>query len=331
MHIPDGFINGATSLGAGVVAVGGVGAALRSGGRSLEDRQIPMAGLSAAFIFVLQMLNFPVAAGTSGHLIGGALAVILLGPALGITALAVVVVMQALLFADGGISALGLNVFNMAILAGLAGWVVFRALMAVLPKRIPALLAASMVAAWASVVVSSLGFVAQYSLGGRGLVDLDKVLSAMVGVHALIGIGEGIITATVIGAVMAVRPDVVRAARHYRIARSKEAAPSRKAMTVFTAVGLAAALVLVVFVAPLASPDPDGLERVAIDAGFNETAEDSPVAGPLADYGLEGVADDRIGTIAAGVIGLVVTFAAGLVLVSTTRRRRRHTDRVSLH
>lgn len=331
MHIPDGFINGATSLGAGVAAVGGVGAALRSGRRSLEDRQIPMAGLSAAFIFVLQMLNFPVAAGTSGHLIGGALAVILLGPSLGITAVAVVVIVQALLFADGGVSALGLNVFNMAVLAGLAGWLVFRTSMAMLPKRAPSLLAASMIAAWASVVASSLGFVAQYALGGRGLVDLETVFSAMVGVHALIGIGEGIITATVVGAVLAVRPDMVRAVRDYEISSNRKVAPSRRAITVFTALGVAVAVALVVFVAPLASSDPDGLERVAIDAGFIENAQDSPVAGPLADYGLEGVADERIGTIAAGVIGLVVTFAAGLVVVSTMRRRRRSSDRVSVH
>src|SRR3990170_6774235 len=126
MHIPDGFINGATSLGAGVLAAGGLGAALRRGSRTLKDRQIPLTGLVAAFVFALQMLNFPVVAGTSGHLLGGALAVILVGPWLGITAVSVVVVIQALLFADGGITALGSNILNMAVVTGLVGWSVFR-------------------------------------------------------------------------------------------------------------------------------------------------------------------------------------------------------------
>src|SRR3990170_2165566 len=119
MHIPDGFINGATSLGAGVLAAGGLGAALRRGSRTLKDRQIPLAGLVAAFVFALQMLNFPVAAGTSGHLLGGALAAVLLGPSMAVVAVSVVVIVQALLFADGGVSALGLNILNMGLLPAL--------------------------------------------------------------------------------------------------------------------------------------------------------------------------------------------------------------------
>jgi cobalt/nickel transport system permease protein len=324
MHIPDGFINGATSAGAAVVAVGGLGAALRAGGRSLKEKQIPMAGLAAAFIFALQMLNFPVAAGTSGHLLGGALAAILLGPTLGITVVAVVVIVQALLFADGGVSALGLNVINMAVVTTLVAWGIYRTAMRVLPKRTPFVLGATMVAAWASVIASSIGFVVQYALGGQGGVDIGTVFGAMVGVHALIGIGEGLITATIVGAVLAVRPDLVVGVSTYDMATTTASAPSRRAMTGFVAGGLAAAFALVAFVAPIASGDPDGLERVAEDTGFIETAEEHPLGGPLAEYGVSGVDDDRVGTVVAGVIGTVVTFAVGLVLVSVARRRRAH-------
>jgi cobalt/nickel transport system permease protein len=322
MHIPDGFIDGATSAGAVVVAAGGVGAALRAGGRSLKEKQIPMAGLSAAFIFALQMLNFPVAAGTSGHLLGGALAAILLGPTLGITVVAVVVIIQALIFADGGIVALGLNVINMAVITALVAWASFKSVMKVLPKRTPSVLGATMVAAWASVVASSLGFVLQYSIGGNGGVDIGIVFGAMVGVHAVIGIGEGLITATIVGAVLAVRPDLVTGVAPYGMVRHTDSVPSRRAMWGFVAAGLVAAFALVAFVAPIASPDPDGLERVAEDTGFIVTAEEHPIGGPLADYGVAGVDNEWLGTLVAGVVGTVITFGVGLVLVGLARRRR---------
>ncbi len=322
MHIPDGFINGATSAGAAVAAVGGVGAALRAGGRSLKEKQIPMAGLAAAFIFALQMLNFPVAAGTSGHLLGGALAAILLGPTLGITVVAVVVIIQALIFADGGIVALGLNVINMAVITSLVAWIVFKSVMKILPKRTPSVLGAAMVAAWASVVASSLGFVLQYALGGNGGVDIGTVFGAMVGVHAIIGIGEGLITATIVGAVLAVRPDLVAGVAAYGMTRHTESSPSRRAMTGFVAAGLMAAFALVAFVAPIASADPDGLEKVAEDTGFIVAAQDHPIGGPLADYGVAGVDNEWLGTLVAGVVGTVITFGVGLVLVGLARRRR---------
>jgi cobalt/nickel transport system permease protein len=322
VHIPDGFISGMTSAGAAVVATGGLGVALRRGSTALKERQIPLAGLAAAFIFALQMLNFPVAAGTSGHLLGGALAAILLGPAMGITVVAVVIIVQALVFADGGVSALGLNIVNMALITAPSAWLTFRALMAVLPKRGASVLAATMVSAWLSVVLSSVGFVAQYAGGGQGGVDLGTVFGAMVGVHALIGIGEGLITATAVGAVLAVRPELVTGAVVAGVERSSVSAPSRRAIGGFVAAGLVAALALVVFVAPLASPDPDGLERVAIDTGFAGTAADHPIGGPLADYGVEGIDSERTGTVVAGVIGTVATFAVGLAVFALVRRRR---------
>ena len=322
MHIPDGFLNGATSAGAAVVAAGGLGAALKQGAADLKDKQVPFAGLAAAFIFALQMLNFPVAAGTSGHLLGGALAAVLLGPAMGVTVVAVVVIVQALLFADGGVSALGLNVLNMAVITALVGWLVFRLVMTVAPKRNGGVLVATMVAAWASVVASSIGFAVQYAIGGQGGVDPGTVFGAMVGVHALIGIGEGIISATVVGAVLAVRPDLVTGAARYDLVRDDASAPSRRSIGIFTGAGLVAALALVVFVAPLASGDPDGLERVAEDTGFIAAAADHPIGGPFADYSVAGIDSEALGTIVSGLIGTIVTFAIGMIGVGALRRRR---------
>ncbi|MDF1596433.1 MAG: energy-coupling factor ABC transporter permease [Acidimicrobiia bacterium] len=327
MHIPDGFINGVTSLGAGVVAVSGLGASLRRAGKELQDRQIPLAGLIAAFVFVLQMLNFPVVAGMSGHLLGGALAAILIGPWMGMVVVSVVVIVQALLFADGGISALGLNIVNMGLLTVLSGWLAYRLLMAVLPKKAGSVLLAGSLAAWFSVVVSSLGFVGEYAIGGAGGAPLSTVLAAMSGTHSLIGIGEGLITAGVLGSVLAVRPDLVHGARLFGIRHAENAELSRRAVGAFIAGGVAVAILLVTVVAPRASSDPDGLERVAIDQGFAETATEQPLGDtPLSEYRLVGVEDEQLGTVVAGLIGLGVTFVAGVGLVLLARRSRGRVD-----
>lgn len=320
MHIPDGYINLATSAGAGVVAAGGLGAAIKASGKELAQKQIPLAGLTAAFIFALQMLNFPVAAGTSGHLLGGALAAILLGPWLGIVVVSVVVIVQALLFADGGITALGLNVLNMAVITAPVGWFGFRSLMKVFPKNTTVAVVATMVAGWVSMVASSTAFVAQYALGGEGGVSLGTVFAAMTGVHAIIGIGEGLISAVVVGAVLAVRPDLVTGTNDLDLVQS-ETTPSGRAIGGFVVGGIAAALALVLFVAPIASPNPDGLEWVAEDTGFAATAQDHPLGGPLADYGVAGIEAERTGTVIAGAIGVFSTFAIGFGLIALSRRR----------
>ena len=209
MHIPDGFINAPASLAAGAVAAGGVGVSLRRAARTLQDRQAPLAGLVAAYIFAVQMLNFPVAAGTSGHLLGGALAAILVGPWAGALCVAVVLGVQALLFADGGLSALGLNVINMSLVTACGGYAVFLLLRRALPATKASVTAAAGVAAGISVVLASLAFVVEYAVGGNGGAPLGTVFAAMVGVHTLIGIGEGVITALTVGAVLGVRPDLV--------------------------------------------------------------------------------------------------------------------------
>ena len=211
MHIPDGFINASTSLGAGALSLGGLTVAVKQSAKRLQDRHVPLAGLVAAFIFAVQMLNFPVAAGTSGHLLGGVLAAVLVGPWAGAVCLAVVLLVQAL-FADGGLTALGLNVLNMALVATLGGYVLFRGLRRVLPRSRSGVALASGIAAGLSVVLAAVAFTVEYALGGTGGVPIGAVLGAMVGVHLLIGVGEGVITAMTVGAVLAARPDLVAGA-----------------------------------------------------------------------------------------------------------------------
>lgn len=213
MHAPDGFIDGPTSLAMGVVAAGGVGLCLRRAGVELEEKQVPLAGLTAAFVFAVQMLNFPVASGTSGHLMGGVLAAVLVGPYVGALCVTVVVAVQALLFADGGLTALGFNVVNMALVTALGGYVVFVGLRRVLPRTRSGIALASGIAAAVGVVLSSVAFSIQYAIGGTGGADPGAVTVSMIGVHVLIGIGEGVITALTVSAVLASRPDLVHGAR----------------------------------------------------------------------------------------------------------------------
>jgi cobalt/nickel transport system permease protein len=213
MHIPDGFIDAGTSAAAGAIAAGALAVCVKKSAEHLDEKQVPLAGLTAAFIFAVQMLNFPVATGTSGHLLGGVLAAVLVGPWAGALCVSVVLLAQGLLFADGGLSALGLNVINMALVTALGGYLVFAALRRLLPRTRTGVMAASGVAAGTGVVLASIVFTLEYAIGGTGGASIGTVAAAMVGVHTLIGIGEGIITALTIGAVVAVRPDLVHGAR----------------------------------------------------------------------------------------------------------------------
>lgn len=207
-----------------MVSVGGLGFSLRRAKEFLEERRAPLAGLLAAFIFALQMLNFPVAAGTSGHFMGGLLAAVLVGPWVAVLVMAVVLAMQALLFADGGLTALGLNIMNLALIAPLVGWVVFLGVRKVLPSGRNGVVLASGVAAGVSVLAAAGGFVLQYALGGTGSAAVGTVAGAMAAVHLVIGVGEGVITALAIGAVMAVRPDLVYGASGVAWAPAPQAA-----------------------------------------------------------------------------------------------------------
>jgi len=213
VHIPDGLIDASTSAGAGVVAAGGVGLSLWRAGKDTLEARAPMTGLVAAFVFSAQMLNVPVAGGTSGHLLGGLLAAVLVGPWLGALALTVVLVAQSLLFADGGVSALGLNIINMALVPAFAGYGLFWLSRRVLPASRAGVLSATALAAFASVVLASVAFTVEYGIGGNGAAPVGTVGGTMIGVHVLIGIGEAIITTLTVGAVLATRPDLVFGAR----------------------------------------------------------------------------------------------------------------------
>ncbi|MFH9437590.1 energy-coupling factor ABC transporter permease [Streptomyces rochei] len=342
MHVPDGFIDAPTSAVAGVVAAGAVAVSLRGARRELDERTAPLAGLVAAFIFAVQMLNFPVAAGTSGHLLGGALAAILVGPYTGVLCVSVVLLMQGILFADGGLTALGVNITDMAIVTTVVAYALFRGLVKVLPRTRRSVTVASFVAALVSVPAAALAFTFLYWIGGTTDVAIGKVATAMIGVHVLIGIGEAAITALTVGAVIAVRPDLVHGARGLRqrlklrvdgeLVDAPDAPDSEPAVPAPAAArsrrglwitGLVTSVVLAGFVSFYASADPDGLEKVAADQGIDrKTEEHASADSPLADYGVEDIADARLSGGLAGVIGVGVTVVAGSAVFWAVRRRR---------
>jgi len=209
MHIPDGFIDLPTSTIFAAASAGAITYSLVGARKQLDEKSAPLAGLTAVFIFAVQMLNFPVAAGTSGHLLGGALAAVLVGPYAASLAITVVLLMQCFLFADGGLTALGLNVFNMAVLGVWSGYAIFLLVRKLLPASKSAVTIAASVAGLFSVPVAAIGFVIEYALGATATFSVSTVFGAMVGTHILIGIGEAIITALTISAVMASRSDLV--------------------------------------------------------------------------------------------------------------------------
>ena len=213
MHVPDGFLNVPTSMATGVIAALGVGLALRGARKELHERTAPLAGLVATFVFATQMVNFPVGAGTSGHLLGGALAAALVGPWTGILVITVVLIVQALLFADGGLTALGTNITLMGLVGVGVAWLVIVLVLRLLPKRLTSVPIGAAVGALLSVPAAALAFTGLFALGGVADIPVAAVLMAMVGWHSLIGIGEAVITGLVVSAVVATRPDLVYVAR----------------------------------------------------------------------------------------------------------------------
>jgi cobalt/nickel transport system permease protein len=209
MHIPDGFLSAEVAAACAVPAAGAVGYGLRRASRELDERRVPLLGVTAAFVFAAQMLNFPVAGGTSGHFLGAALAAILLGPWLACVVMSVVLVTQSFVFADGGVTALGANVLNMGVIGALLVGGLMVAARAALPRTRGAFLAVSAIGAWLAVMAGAAA--ASVELAVSGTVPLGTVLPAMLGVHALIGIGEGVITAAAVSAVLASRSDLLPA------------------------------------------------------------------------------------------------------------------------
>jgi cobalt/nickel transport system permease protein len=337
VHVPDGFIDAPTSAVTGVVAAGALAVSLRGARRELDERTAPLAGLVAAFIFAVQMLNFPVAAGTSGHLLGGALAAILVGPCTGVLCVSVVLLMQGILFADGGLTALGVNVTDMAIVTTVVSYAVFRGLVKVLPRGRRSITVASFVAALVSVPAAAVAFTLIYAVGGTTDVAISKVATAMIGVHVLIGIGEAVITSLTVGAVVAVRPDLVYGARglqqrlKLRVDGELVDAPAtpvpaaaRTSRRRLWITGLVTSLVLAGFVSFYASANPDGLEKVAHDKGIDKrTGRHASSDSPLAGYGVKDISDARLSGGLAGVIGVGFTVVVGSTVFRVVARRRR--------
>lgn len=322
LHAPDGFLDISTSIVITLISIVIVGLALRQSKDQLADKTIPLAGITAAFVFAAQMFNFPVAAGTTGHLLGGALAAVLLGPSVGVVVVTIVVIVQSLVFADGGLTALGYNVLNMAIIPAYGGYAVFRMFRRMFPTNSGGVIGGTGLAAWASVVMAATAFSIEWLFGATAPVPFDTVFASMVGVHALIGIGEGIISAFAVGAVLSSRPDLVYGAQDLDRAQLSEQKLART--RTFVIGGTLVALVFAAVLSQFAAPDPDGLERVAEDTGFIDSATEHSLADSIfADYATSGISNETLSLAIAGIVGTLVTLAVAFGIFYALRERRR--------
>lgn len=307
MHIPDGFLSLTVALIFWALAVIAVAYALNRVRTELDERQVPLMGVLAAVIFAGQMLNFSVAGGTSGHLLGAALAAILLGPWAAVLVLTCVVSVQALIFQDGGLLALGANIFNMGVVGVFVAWGVYRLVRRLTPDARWSQLLAGFLAAWSSIETASLAAALQLALSGTSPANI--AVPAMGGIHALIGLGEGLITLGALGFLIAVRPGLVSGSG---LAKSESA--------LVWIGGLLIAFLLAVL-SPLASAYPDGLEWVAEKTGFLHATQ-PPSFSIIPDYLVPGVSNETLSTIMAGFLGIVIVLGAAL-LISRIRKNRK--------
>lgn len=309
LHIPDGFLNLPIALLCWVGAIALLAVAVRRTQGQFGERQVPLMGLMAAFIFAAQMINFPVAGGTSGHLLGGALAAITLGPWAAMLVMASVIGVQALLFQDGGLVVMGANILNMGLLTTLIGYGLYRGAAG---RSRGVRLTVTGIAAWLSVMAGALTTSLELWLSGTA--RLDVVVPAMLSVHALIGVGEALITVAALAFILQARPDLLRT-------RDGEARGGRGWVIVGGIVALA-----VVLLAPLASADPDGLQRVAMDMGFIDRGTSAPYT-VLPGYTVPVLGTSSLSTIVAGVIGMLVVAAVAILVVRPLRRPTRSTSK----
>jgi cobalt/nickel transport system permease protein len=306
MHIPDGVLSPQVAVATGLVGAAGLRVALgRLRCRDDADRSTVLMGVVSAFVFAAQMVNFPVGPGVSGHLLGGVLSAVVLGPWAGATVIASVLIVQCLLFGDGGLTALGANFVNMGLIGAIGGYAIYAPIRRAIGGKSGVLIGA-MAAAWFSVVLCAGAFAVELAASGR-LADFPRILGWMALVHAAIGLGEAIITGVVLRFVLQVRPDLID---------EPTVAPvdSRRGTRELAAAGLGIALAVAVFLGPLASEWPDGLEFVGERLNF---LGESPPAlrAPIADYSVPGLGRSIIvATALAGLIGTLAVFAFGLVL-----------------
>ncbi len=301
MHVPDGFIDGKTAAVAGVISAVGVGFALRQVRRELPPRRVPLLGLSAAFLFAAQMVNFPVAGGTSGHLVGGTLVAALLGPSAAVVVVTTVLIVQCFLFQDGGVTALGANVFNMAIINSVAGYLIYRMVCHWL-KGIRGRVTAIAFAAWCATVLASISCAGQ--LAWSGTIPWSAAFPAMTTVHMFVGVGEGLISSLVFLAVYRARPDLISET-------TQTGQPQR--LRELVCLGLLITLGVAVFVAPFACSWPDGLDSVAERLGFSHRTA-SLLPAPAPDYQMPGIHWAVGATATAGAVGSLIVFGLALLM-----------------
>lgn len=307
LHIPDGFLSAPVAVVGWLLTIIAIALALRNTRDQLGERQVPLMGVLAAAVFAGQMLNFTIPGGTSGHLLGGALVAILLGPWAAVLVMTAVVSIQALLFQDGGLVVLGFNILNMGVLTAFTGYFVYTFLKRLLGDNRRSLLVAGFVGGWLSVMVGAIATAVELVVSGTS--PASVALPAMGGVHALIGIGEGLLTVFALTFITTTRPDLVTA----------EQAPG-KASARWVWIGLVLALALTLL-APFASPYVDGLERVAEDLGFSGQAQAAPFE-LLPNYTLPFLGESGLSTILAGVIGVLVVFVAVWIVARLVRGGR---------
>jgi cobalt/nickel transport system permease protein len=203
MHIPDGFLSTPVVLTLWVITLLVVGYSLRKTNNQITEKHIPLMGVLAAFVFAAQMVNIPVAVGTSGHFLGGILVVIFLGPWAGAVIMTTIFIVQAVLFQDGGILALGANIFNMGLIGTVMGYYLYTGLLKVLKTRS----ISAAVAAWATIVMASTACAVELVLSGTA--PFKVVVPAMIGIHVIIGIIEAVVTVVIFSAVVKTRPDLL--------------------------------------------------------------------------------------------------------------------------
>jgi cobalt/nickel transport system permease protein len=306
MHIPDGFLSVPVSILFWLISALVVGYSLKRVSVDLGERQVPIMGVLAAAIFAGQMLNFTVAGGTSGHLIGAALATIILGPWAATIVLTCVITIQALIFQDGGLLVLGANIFNMAIVGVTVAYMTFRTFRKLVGDRPWSLFVGGFLAAWASVEIAALGTALELSLSGTSPANI--AIPAMGGIHALIGIGEGLITVGALAFFNASRSDMLIINR---------STPVRGNLVWI--IGLAMALLLAI-ASPLASSHPDGLISVATQYGFISN-EQGPIFEVIPHYLFPGVENKAFATILAAVMGTLLVFMVAISVAYARRHR----------
>ena len=306
MHIPDGFLSLMVSGLMWLCSIVVIAIALKRVNTDLGERQVPLMGVLAAAIFAGQMLNFAVAGGTSGHLMGAALAAILVGPWPAVLVMTTVVGVQALIFQDGGLVVLGANIFNMAVVGVFVANFVYQTVRRLAGGRTWSIFAGGFLAAWASIFIAALAVALELALSGTSPANL--AIPAMAGIHTLIGIGEGLLTVGALAVIQATRPDLLDA--------NKQRSTGSAALWL---AGLAIAVLLAI-ASPLASAHPDGLEWVAEQQGFISSAE-GPAYSIVPDYVMPGVSNEAAATIIAGILGILLVFGAAVGMVYLRRRR----------